>query len=299
MASTTVPRRRLALRAAALALGAAVAGCAGDGKGLDANGRPPSESGAGLPPATGVSFKAVQDNVFTPVCSTCHAGAAAPLGLRLDAGNAYASLVNVASVEVGALRRVLPGDAANSYLVQKIEGRAAVGARMPLGGPALSQANIDLVRAWIAAGAPPAVAAASDAGSFKVASTMPGAGEVAPAGTATLTLVFTGPVDATLARSSTLALARVDGPEVELASIDVASGNPTVVYLRAASPLPPGEYLLTARGSGATPLADESARALDGDGDGRAGGDFALGFEVATPTAAAALPQAIVTGEHP
>ena len=32
--------------------------------------------------------------------STCHSGAAAPLGLRLDAGNAYASLVNVASVPV-------------------------------------------------------------------------------------------------------------------------------------------------------------------------------------------------------
>ena len=38
---------------------------------------------------------------------------------------------------------------------KKIEGTAAVGSRMPLGGPFLSQAESDQIRAWIQAGAAP------------------------------------------------------------------------------------------------------------------------------------------------
>lgn len=298
MAFRKFPPRFAAWRTGALALGVLLSGCAGDGKGLDANGRPPSESGAGLPPVSGVSFKAVQDNVFTPICSTSHSGAAAPLGLRLDAGNAYASLVNVASVEVGSLRRVLPGDPGNSYLVQKIEGRAAVGARMPLGGPALSQANIDLVRAWIAAGAPTAAAGEPAALAFSVTSSMPAAGEVALAGTDRVTLVFSAGVDAVLALGGTIELAKVDGPAVALARIEVPSGAPDVLTLRTAAALPAGEYLLTLRGSGATALADVAARALDGDGDGRAGGDFTLGFSVADAAQSAAIVAAAPGGRQ-
>jgi methionine-rich copper-binding protein CopC len=290
MASRRDPRRHRALRTGALALGALLAGCAGDGKGLDANGRPPGESGAGLPPATGATFKAVQDNVLTPFCTGCHAGASAPLGLRLDAGNSYALLVNVASVEVGSLKRVLPGDPGNSYLVQKLEGRAAVGARMPLGGAALSQANIDLVRAWIAAGAPTAEApGAVAAKAFAVTSTIPAAGEVALADTHSLTLVFSSGVDAALAQGGTIELARVDGPAVALAAIEVSAANPAVLTLRSAAALPAGDYLLTLRGSGATALADLDARRLDGDGDGVAGGDFSIGFSVAAPAAGATM----------
>ena len=50
--------------------------------------------------------------------------------------------------------RPAPGDPDNSYLVHKIEGVASIsGQRMPLGGPFLTQSDIDLVRAWIAQGA--------------------------------------------------------------------------------------------------------------------------------------------------
>jgi hypothetical protein len=77
----------------------------------------------------------------------------APRGLRLDSANSYANLVNVASSEVPSLLRVKPGDDANSYLVQKIEGTAAVGGRMPLNSTPLSAANINLIRRWIAEGA--------------------------------------------------------------------------------------------------------------------------------------------------
>ena len=103
-------------------------------------------------------FQSIQEHVFTPVCTVCHAGGAAPQGLRLDAANSHAMLVGVPSNEVSSVLRVAPGRPDDSYLIQKLEGRAAVGARMPLGGPYLDSATITVIRQWIAAGAPLAVA---------------------------------------------------------------------------------------------------------------------------------------------
>jgi len=45
-----------------------------------------------------------------------------------------------------------PGDAANSYLLQKL-GEAMGGSRMPQGGPYFTNAQIDTIRVWIQAGA--------------------------------------------------------------------------------------------------------------------------------------------------
>jgi hypothetical protein len=59
----------------------------------------------------------------------------------------------VASVQVGTLDRVEPGNPNQSYLVQKIEGTAAVGVRMPAGGAALDAATIAAIRQWITNGA--------------------------------------------------------------------------------------------------------------------------------------------------
>ncbi|RTL39981.1 MAG: hypothetical protein EKK53_16465 [Burkholderiales bacterium] len=140
-----------ALGATVLAL---VACGGGSGEGLDANGRPLSEGDDPGGPMT-ASFRSIQSHVFTPICTACHAGAAAPRGLRLDAANSYALLVGAGSIEVGSLKRVAPGDAANSYLVQKLEGHQAVGARMPLGGPYLDAQTIALIRQWIDNGARP------------------------------------------------------------------------------------------------------------------------------------------------
>jgi hypothetical protein len=73
---------------------------------------------------------------------------------NLTAGHTYASLVNVTSIENPALKRILPGDPDNSYLVLKIQGSPGIsGQQMPLTGGPLSQAQIDEVRAWVAAGA--------------------------------------------------------------------------------------------------------------------------------------------------
>jgi hypothetical protein len=126
----------------------------GSGAGLDSNGRPIGEGDNPNGPLT-PTFSSIQAHVFTPICSVCHAGGSAPEGLHLDAGNAYGMLVNTPSNEVPSLMRVKPGDPDNSYMVQKIEGHAAVGARMPFGGPYLDDATIATIRQWITDGANP------------------------------------------------------------------------------------------------------------------------------------------------
>jgi len=148
-----------------VALGVALlAACAGNGEGLDANGNPlvPGSSG---PPPLSADFESIQENIFTPICSVCHAGATAPEGLRLDAADSYNLLVGVPSTEVPSLDRVKPGDPTDSYIIQKLQGHAAVGAQMPDGcpttQPCLSATTIGFIQQWITNGAPPAAAAAA------------------------------------------------------------------------------------------------------------------------------------------
>jgi hypothetical protein len=131
---------------------------AGSGKGLDEQGLPDNtnNNGGGNEGESGVTLAQLQQTVFGAICTNCHTGANAPRGLRLDSEeNSYAFLVNRTADEIPALMRVNPGKPDDSYLIKKLEGSAdIVGARMPLGGPFLSQEQIDQVRSWIANGAP-------------------------------------------------------------------------------------------------------------------------------------------------
>ena len=128
-----------------------VACSAGSGEGLDASGRPIGET----PPAGDEPTLAnIQARIFTPICTQCHIGAAAPQGLRLDEANAFDNLVNVPSQEVGLLR-VEPFRPDESYLVRKVEGTQSVGAQMPFGGPPLPDEDQLLIRQWVANGAMP------------------------------------------------------------------------------------------------------------------------------------------------
>src|SRR5271154_3009301 len=159
----------LLTRAAITAATLLIAACAGNGAGLDDNGQPIVPGGT-TPPLS-ADFDSIQANIFTPICSVCHVGGAAPEGLRLDAANSYNLLVGVPSTEVPSLLRVDPGDPADSYIIQKLQGHAAVGAQMPLGGPYLSSDTIGVIRQWITDGAPPSAAAA--AGSLTNTEPMP------------------------------------------------------------------------------------------------------------------------------
>jgi len=108
------------------------------------------------PPATvkdDPSFSADIQTTFTSSCisSGCH-GATGSAGLVLLQGQSYANLVNVDSSQDNTKKRVLPGDATNSYLVIKLEGRQSNGARMPLGGSP-NATFIQNVKNWIGKGA--------------------------------------------------------------------------------------------------------------------------------------------------
>jgi hypothetical protein len=135
---------------------AALPGCAGNGVGLDANGNPlGSQAGC----ADTVCFERDIQPIFTANCalSGCHAGTSPQQGQNLSDGLAYQNIVNVPSHERPGMMRVLPFQPDSSYLVHKIQGdQASVGGqggRMPLGMTPLTPQQIDLIRAWITAGA--------------------------------------------------------------------------------------------------------------------------------------------------
>lgn len=130
----------------------ACSSCAGDGTGLDEFGNPLTPGG---PAPLEATLTGIQANIFTPICTRCHTGAAAPLGLALDLGLARGNLLGVQSVEVPELQRVNPGSPEESYVIWKIEGRSSiVGGRMPLGLNPLTAEQIAAIRGWIEAGAP-------------------------------------------------------------------------------------------------------------------------------------------------
>ncbi len=92
--------------------------------------------------------------IFTSSCalSGCH-NSTAKEGLILLQGQAYANIVNVDSTQDPTKKRVLPGDASNSYLVIKIEGNQNVGTRMPQTGGTLSSVRINNIKNWVDRGA--------------------------------------------------------------------------------------------------------------------------------------------------
>ena len=99
------------------------------------------------------TLSSIQSFVFNPSCVAHHGEDAAEAGLNLAEGHSFDNLVNVRSTQV-ALDLVRPGDAENSYLVHKLDGRAGiVGERMPVGGPFLTATEIDVIKEWINEGA--------------------------------------------------------------------------------------------------------------------------------------------------
>jgi len=286
--------------------GATLAGCAGNGAGLDANGQPIGSSGGGTAPLT-ADFQSIQDNVFTPICSPCHSGASAPEGLMLDAGHSYNLLVGVPSGEVPTLSRVKAGDPDNSYVVLKIQGSAGiVGGRMPLNGTSLPQATIDVIRTWITSGAQQGTATPSATGAtakiqslgnsvppavFGVTETWPLDNSTVAAPVARIVVAFNHEVDASLINHTTLTLERVASAtasdsrtpmgdvgmpptptSVVPASAVLATGNPAVIIVAPVAPLLTGTYRVSVRGTGGGALADLNVETL--------GSDYSFTFNV-------------------
>ena len=103
-----------------------------------------------------VSFSRDIAPVLQDRCATCHLTGQEAGNMALHSGGAYASMVNVPSIE-SKLLRVKPGFPEQSYLMLKLEGKhldaGGSGQRMPFAQPPLDDATIKKVRDWITAGA--------------------------------------------------------------------------------------------------------------------------------------------------
>jgi len=264
-----------------------LAGCpSGSGEGLDENGRPLGENNGGngfLEP----TLASIQANIFTPSCALngCHTGGSAPLGLRLDVGSSFASLVNIASQEIPSLLRVEPSNPDSSYLVQKLEGTAAVGARMPLNGIPLDSSEIAVIREWIANGALDDTATLP----ANVVTVMPTDGDTLDAVPGEITVIFSQDMDAASLTPDTFILERSggdgtfdDGNEIPIvaAAIDLSVNLRQVIMDLTGTVDIDDTYRVTLLGSGSLVVMDTMGNALDGDADGLPGGDFTAVFTV-------------------
>ena len=291
--------QRLRIAAAALAT-LFVFGCGG-GSGGGSTTTPPVPPPPPPPPPPPLSavFSSIQDNVFTPTCATsgCHQGASAPQGLRLDEASSYALLVDVDSAEVPSIRRVAPGDPDNSYLIQKLEGTASVGAQMPLNGAALPQQDIDFIRQWITDGA--LDDRVPSAAPIRVSSLSPVPDSQLAVAPDSIVAMFDRELDASTANAMTFLLTASGGDggfsEGNETSIAAPVTTPLMMPMSATMDLAgltltDDTYQVQLLGSGASLILDIDANALDGEfsgafpsGDGSAGGDFAAEFSVVTP----------------
>jgi hypothetical protein len=101
----------------------------------------------------------IQEHVFTPSCisNSCHGGAMPEVGLSLEPDSARSQLVNHDSSTQSGWKRVVPGDAARSYLLVALgrgDGPMPRDGYMPLGpsGP-LCAPKVEAIQRWIVSGA--------------------------------------------------------------------------------------------------------------------------------------------------
>lgn len=154
MGTSRIRVGRSVIAGAVVLLAIAVAGC--DEKLSSVTGPTPN-----LQP----TFSSIQREIFDTTdasgrlaCTGCHTnvGRNPTGGLNLLSGLSYTSLVGVASTGKPGAVRVIQGDPENSYIVQKLEGRATIaGGRMPRGsGPFLTEGQMLVIKRWISNGAP-------------------------------------------------------------------------------------------------------------------------------------------------
>lgn len=143
-------RSRAAAGLGVLLMGAAASGCGGDG------------NGSGPPVAQSATFERIQEQVFTTSCSSdsCHSSVGQAGTLVLEEGLAWDSLFNQPPANPIAynagMMRVMPGDPQRSFLFHKLTNSLAAGegASMPWNSAPLDADTIEIIEAWITAGAP-------------------------------------------------------------------------------------------------------------------------------------------------
>lgn len=264
--------------------------------------------GSSLPPrlppeSIGPNFSEIQASIIEPNCATtgCHLGAAAPQGLRLDSANSYGMLVGVASSEASSILRVAPGNPDGSYLIQKLEGTASVGAQMPLGAPALEQAAIDVIRQWISDGAIDDRVPSSNP--IKLTSLSPIPGSTLSTAPTNIVAMFDRELDVSTVNSMTFLVESSggdatfdDGNETTIDASAISANPTTATFDLAGVAMANDTYRVRLLGSGASIVMDLDANALDGEysgtfpsGDGEEGGDFEATFSLDVPVSGATL----------
>ena len=299
-----------------------LAGCSsGSGDGLDDNGQPVADTGDEVadagddvadagddvadagdagdagddietpdetpPPVVSSAFGTIQTTIFTAICTECHGAGFGAAGLSLDEAGSFGNIVGVPSSQVPTLSRIEPGDPDNSYLVQKIQGIAAFGGQMPLGGPPLSQEDMDLIIQWVADGALPDTPAAL-AFAPKVVSASIEQDATLDRMPSTMTIVWTSPIDGSTFTDATVSLLSSggdgtfsDGNETEIGVTVGDVNNPFVTTLFTNDQKPDGDtFQLRIAGEGDIYARAVDASAIDGNGDGVAGGNFIRSFTI-------------------
>ena len=236
--------------------------------------------------------------MFTPDCTTsgCHSGASPPGGLNLESANSYAALVGVSSSQDAALQRVQPGDPANSYLIQKLEGTASGGQQMPPGAP-LPQSEIDVIRQWILDGAIDDRVVVLDP--ITVTSLSPAPGASLTTAPTSIVAGFSRELDQTTVGPTTFLLTASggdgdfsDNDEVAITatSITVGSNPQSAIFDLSGVQLDDDAYRVSLLGNATSAILDLDGNRLDGEypgslpsGNGVEGGDFVVQFTLSTP----------------
>ena len=124
----------------------------GDDDEPDSGGDEPDQDGEA------VTFVADIQPILNERCINCHApgGFAQMVGIPWDyrEDTAFDDLVNRASSQDADFTMVVPGDPGVSLMFLKISSESPpVGEMMPLGGPPLTEGEVQLIRAWVEQGA--------------------------------------------------------------------------------------------------------------------------------------------------
>ena len=222
-----------------------------------------------------------------------------PPRLNLEAASSHANLVGIASTQDAGIQRVNAGDPNASYLIQKLEGTAATGDVMPPSG-GIPQADIDVVREWISAGAVDDTVVVLNP--IQVTSLTPAPNADLTVQPAQIIAGFSRDLDVSTVNSLTFTLFASGGDgnfnsgnevQITAASISVPGANQaSAVFDLTGVTLADDTYRVTLHGDGANVIMDLDANALDGEfsnfpsGNGTAGGDFVVEFSITTPVAA-------------
>jgi hypothetical protein len=118
---------------------------------LGACGDDDDDNGGAAGSAPEPTLTAIQAEILTPVCATsgCHGGVSAP---SLKAGESFNAIVGKDSALGSSKKLVVAGKPEESLLYLLLQGPTDDISKMPLSGK-LTDAQIESVRAWIAAGA--------------------------------------------------------------------------------------------------------------------------------------------------